>query len=54
MIAAGATLEQVKVARLSADYDTRYGANDGPWTTSMFIEAVYTSLKQPPAKFSRK
>jgi hypothetical protein len=40
----------VKAARLTADYDTRYGAAKGPWTTDMFIEAVYTSLKQPPAK----
>jgi cyclase len=47
MIKKGATLDQVKKARLTADYDTRYGANTGPWTTEMFVEAVYTSLKQP-------
>lgn len=52
MIKAGATLDQVKAARVTADYDTRYGANSGPWTTAMFIEAVYNSLKQPPAKLS--
>ena len=52
MIKAGATLEQVKAARVTADYDTRYGANSGPWTTAMFVEAVYTSLKQPPVKVS--
>jgi glyoxylase-like metal-dependent hydrolase (beta-lactamase superfamily II) len=46
MIKNGATLEQVKAARVTADYDTRYGANSGPWTTDMFVEAVYTSLKQ--------
>jgi hypothetical protein len=23
-----------------------YGANSGPWTTDMFVEAVYASLKQ--------
>ncbi|PWT99912.1 MAG: hypothetical protein C5B51_26160 [Terriglobia bacterium] len=45
MIKAGATLEQVKAAGVTADYDTRYGADSGPWTTSMFIEAVYNSLK---------
>jgi hypothetical protein len=45
MINKGATLEQVKAARVTADYDDRYGANTGPWTTDMFIEAVYTSLK---------
>jgi hypothetical protein len=44
----GATLAQVKAARLSADYDTRYGQNTGPWTTDMFVEAVYNSLKPAP------
>ena len=47
MIDAGATLAQVKAARLTADYDTRYGANTGAWTTEMFVEAVYNSLKTP-------
>jgi len=46
MLDAGATLEQVKAAGPTADYDTRFGANSGPWTTDMFVEAVYTSLKQ--------
>jgi len=45
-IKTGATLDQVKAARLTADYDTRFGATSGPWTTDMFVEAVYTSLKQ--------
>jgi cyclase len=45
LIKSGATLEQVKAARLTADYDTRYGANSGAWTTDMFVEAVYNSLK---------
>jgi glyoxylase-like metal-dependent hydrolase (beta-lactamase superfamily II) len=45
MIDAGATLQQVKAARVTADYDTRYGANTGPWTTELFVEAVYQSLK---------
>ncbi|MEQ1949272.1 MAG: MBL fold metallo-hydrolase [Bryobacteraceae bacterium] len=47
MINTGATLAQVKTARVTADYDTRYGANSGPWTTDMFVEAVYNSLKNP-------
>ena len=46
MIDAGATVEQVKAARPTADYDTRFGATSGPWTTDMFVEAVYNSLKQ--------
>jgi glyoxylase-like metal-dependent hydrolase (beta-lactamase superfamily II) len=45
LIDAGATLAQVKAARVTADFDTRYGANTGPWTTEMFVDAVYTSLK---------
>ena len=50
MINAGATLQQVKAARLTADYDPRFGATNGTWTTDMFVEAVYTSLKNPPKK----
>jgi glyoxylase-like metal-dependent hydrolase (beta-lactamase superfamily II) len=46
MIKAGASLQQIKAARLTADYDTRYGANSGPWTTDMFIEAIYNGLKK--------
>ena len=53
MIDKGATLQQVLAARVSADYDTRYGVNTGQWTTSMFLEAVYTSLKNPPKMEAR-
>lgn len=49
MMNKNATLEEVKAARLSIDYDTRFGANTGAWTTDMFIEAIYTSLKNQPA-----
>jgi glyoxylase-like metal-dependent hydrolase (beta-lactamase superfamily II) len=49
MVDAGATLQQVKAARVTADYDTQYGANTGAWTTEMFVEAVYNSLKAQPA-----
>ena len=44
LIKQGAGLEQVKAARPTADYDVRFGANTGPWTTDMFVEAVYQSL----------
>jgi glyoxylase-like metal-dependent hydrolase (beta-lactamase superfamily II) len=40
----GMTLDQVKAAKLTADYDPRYGASSGRWTTDMFLEAVYTTL----------
>jgi cyclase len=43
----GATLAQVKAARPTADYDPRYGATSGSWTTEMFVEAVYRSLTRP-------
>ena len=38
------TLEQIKAAKPTLDYDGIYGATTGPWTTDMFIEAVYKSL----------
>jgi glyoxylase-like metal-dependent hydrolase (beta-lactamase superfamily II) len=44
MVKKGMTLEQVKAARPTRDYDGRYGATTGPWTTSMFIEAAYRDL----------
>ncbi len=46
MIKRGMTLEQVKAARPTRDYDPRYGATSGFWTTDQFVEAVYKSLKQ--------
>ena len=46
LIRTGATLEQVKAARPTADYDTRYGALTGPWTTDMFVEAVYKTVRK--------
>jgi hypothetical protein len=27
------------------DFDGRFGATTGPWTTDMFVEAVFNSLK---------
>jgi glyoxylase-like metal-dependent hydrolase (beta-lactamase superfamily II) len=40
----GMTLDQVRAARPTLDFDGRYGSTTGPWTTDMFIEAVYRSL----------
>ena len=45
MIKKGMTLEQVKAARPTLDYDSHYGATTGAWTTDMFVEAVFKSLK---------
>lgn len=44
MIKKGMTLDQVKAAKPTRDYDPRYGATSGIWTTDMFVEAVYKSL----------
>jgi cyclase len=59
MVKKGLTLEQVKAAKPAADYDGRYGATSGPWTTDMFIEAVYKTLPRearpaPPAAAAPK
>jgi glyoxylase-like metal-dependent hydrolase (beta-lactamase superfamily II) len=44
LVGKGMTLEQVKAARPTMDFDGRYGATTGPWTTDMFVEAAYASL----------
>jgi hypothetical protein len=46
MIKKGMTLEQVKAAHPTMDFDRRYGATTGAWTTDMFVEAVYRSLRE--------
>jgi cyclase len=43
------TLEQVKAARPTLDYDGRYGAETGEWTTGMFIEAIYRESSGAPS-----
>jgi hypothetical protein len=43
----GMTLEQVKAAKLVRDYEGRYGATQGFWTTDAFLEAAYKSLSAP-------
>jgi len=48
MIARGMTLEQIKAARPTRDYDPVYGSTTGSWTTDMFIEAAYSTLKNQP------
>jgi cyclase len=40
----GRTLDQVQAAKPTRDYDPRWGATTGFWTTDMFVEAVYKSL----------
>jgi cyclase len=46
MVKKGMTLEQVRAAKPTRDYDPLYGATTGFWTTDKFVDAVYTSLAQ--------
>jgi cyclase len=46
----GMSLDQVKAARLTRDYDGRWGATTGFWTTDAFVEAAYKSLSTASAK----
>jgi glyoxylase-like metal-dependent hydrolase (beta-lactamase superfamily II) len=52
MVRKGRTLEQVRAAKPTADYDPRWGATSGSWTTNQFVEAVHKSLspRKPPVK----
>jgi glyoxylase-like metal-dependent hydrolase (beta-lactamase superfamily II) len=45
----GMTLEQVKAAKPTLDYDYRYGRTSGPWTTDMFISAIYDEVSREVA-----
>ena len=55
MVTKEMTLDEVKAAKPTADYDTEYGTTKG-WTSDQFIEAVYKSLgggrapQKPPAR----
>lgn len=44
MIDSGMSLRQVQAAQPTSDYDGRYGADSGFWTTAQFVEAVYRNL----------
>jgi len=45
MVDRGLSRAQVQAARPTLDWDARYGAETGPWTTAMFVDAVYDGLK---------
>jgi cyclase len=45
LIKKGMTLDQVKKANPTAGYRARWGKESGPWTTDMFVEAIYNGLK---------
>jgi glyoxylase-like metal-dependent hydrolase (beta-lactamase superfamily II) len=42
----GMTLPQVKAANPVKGYRARFGKDTGPWTTDMFVEAIYNGLKR--------
>jgi len=44
MVKRGLSLDQVKAARPTLDWDTRYGSDRGAWTTAMFVEAVFRTV----------
>ena len=43
-IEAGMSLSDVQKERPALDYDSRYSDEEMPWTSEMFVEAVYRSL----------
>jgi glyoxylase-like metal-dependent hydrolase (beta-lactamase superfamily II) len=46
LIKQGKTLDQVKAAKLSRDYDTQYSTEGGFVTPDSFVESIYRSLKK--------
>src|SRR5438093_5558 len=50
MVKRGLTLDQVKAAKPTLDYDLHYGSTTGFVTTAGFIEAVYKDLSNPQGK----
>jgi glyoxylase-like metal-dependent hydrolase (beta-lactamase superfamily II) len=45
MIEEGMSLRQVQAAEPTRDYDGRYGADSGFWTTEQFVAAIYGNLR---------
>jgi cyclase len=46
----GMTLEQIKSAGFTKDYDARWSAKDGPGTADNFVASIYRSLKPSASK----
>lgn len=44
------TLDQIQAAEPAKAYEPRFGASSGPWTTNMFVAAVYHSLQAAAKK----
>ena len=54
MVKRGMTLEQVKAAKPSFDYDPVYGSSTGQWTTDRFVETVYREVASDKTQQGRK
>jgi glyoxylase-like metal-dependent hydrolase (beta-lactamase superfamily II) len=54
MVKKGMSLEQVKAAKPSFDYDPIFGSSTGPWTTDKFIETVYREVSNEKTQQGRK
>ncbi len=50
LISSGMTFEQIKKTDPAKAYRGRYGSDAGPWTTDMFIDAIYKSLTERKEK----
>ena len=50
MVKRGLTIDQVKAAKPTLDYDRHYGSETGFVTTAGFIEAVFKDLSKPQGK----
>jgi hypothetical protein len=46
MMKKGMTLEEIKSARPTMDYDPLHGATSGEGTTDVFVEAAYKNLRR--------
>lgn len=51
--AQGKSLTEIQAARPAYEYEPLYGSERGPWTTAMFVEAIYRSLGRPEASAAR-
>jgi glyoxylase-like metal-dependent hydrolase (beta-lactamase superfamily II) len=54
MVEHGMSLRQVQAARPTRDYDGRYGADSGFWTTEQFVAAVYRNLDRGAIAAARR
>jgi glyoxylase-like metal-dependent hydrolase (beta-lactamase superfamily II) len=54
LIRKGKTLEEVKAAKPTFEYDGLYGSTTGPWTTDMFVEAIYRDLSKSTSRQEQK